>query len=111
MALRISFFKTQPHRVFTYKPRFWNPQKEEFEERVKRAREKYQGTKEGEDGKSGYVPGASIRGSFTKHYEVSRRYPGRQKLIRAVIIIAIAFILIMLFYMTDAYSRILSLMQ
>ena len=110
MAFRISFFKTQPHRVFTYKPRFWNPQKEEFEARVRNAREKYQGTKE-EDGKQTYVPGASIRGSYSKHYQVSRRYPARQKLIRAVIIIAIVIILIMAFYLTDAYSRILSLMQ
>ena len=35
MAFRISFFRTPKHRVFNYKPIYWDPEKEEFEERIK----------------------------------------------------------------------------
>ena len=35
--LKISFFKTQKHRVFNYTPRHYDPQKEELDERVRNA--------------------------------------------------------------------------
>lgn len=38
MAFRISFFHTPKHRVFDYKPLYWDPKKEELEERVQKTR-------------------------------------------------------------------------
>jgi hypothetical protein len=37
MAL-FNFFKTPRHQKFEYKPRYWNPEKEDVEERVKLAK-------------------------------------------------------------------------
>ena len=37
MAL-FNFFKTPRHQKFEYKPRFWNPEKEDVEERVRLAK-------------------------------------------------------------------------
>lgn len=36
MSLRIKFFKLPKHTVYSYKPRYWDPQKEDLEERLKR---------------------------------------------------------------------------
>ncbi|HPV88245.1 MAG TPA: hypothetical protein PKU85_03405 [Bacteroidales bacterium] len=107
MALKISFFNTPKHRVFNYKPRFWNPEKEEFEERVRRAREKA-GLEKGDENRP-YVPGSSIRGSFQKRHEVVRRLPKRQKLIRFVFIITIAIILIMALYFSKFIGYLYSI--
>ncbi len=102
MAFRISFFHTPQHRVFNYRPRYWNPEKEAFEERIKQSREKVAAEKRNED--KPYVPGGSIRGSFQRSHEVARRYPARQKLIRAIIIISLIVIMIMALYLTQAFS-------
>ncbi len=37
MAIIGGFFKKQKHQRFEYKPRYWDPQKEELEQRVKAA--------------------------------------------------------------------------
>ncbi|HHV04020.1 MAG: hypothetical protein WCQ69_06260 [Bacteroidales bacterium] len=102
MAFRISFFSTPKHRVFNYKPIYWDPEKEEFEARVRRAREKVASQKKDEE--KPYVPGSSIRGSFSKRHEVERRYPKRQKLIRVIIILTIVVIMIMALYFTKVIS-------
>ncbi|NLA16215.1 MAG: hypothetical protein GX877_06755 [Bacteroidales bacterium] len=102
MAFRISFFRTPKHRVFTYKPRYWDPEKEEFEARVKRTREIVAAQKKDED--KPYIPGGTIRGSFRRTHQVERRYPARQKLIRAAVIISLIIIMIMAVYFTQAFS-------
>lgn len=107
MAFRISFFRTPKHRVFNYKPVYWDPKKEEFESRVKRAREKYSVVKTSED--APYVPGTLIRGSFRKPPELKRRYPARQKMIRTVVILLLAALLIAIFYLTNAYGYLLKI--
>ncbi|HOO43237.1 MAG TPA: hypothetical protein P5167_07485 [Bacteroidales bacterium] len=107
MAFRISFFRTPQHRVFNYKPRYWNPEKEAFEERIRQSREKVAAEKHNED--KPYVPGGSIRGSFQRRHEVERRYPARQKIIRAIIIISLIVIMIMALYFTQAFSYLMKI--
>lgn len=109
MAFRISFFRTPQHRVFNYKPVYWDPEKEAFEERVKKSREKIAATKKNED--KPYVPGGSIRGSFQKRHEVERRYPARQKLIRAIIVISLIVIMVLAVYLTQGFSYLFKLFQ
>lgn len=102
MAFKISFFRTPQHRVFNYKPVYWDPKKEEFEARVKQAREKYSVQKTGKD--ASYVPGSLIRGSFRKRPELKRGYPARQKMIRIVVILLLAALLVAIFYLTNAFG-------
>lgn len=102
MAFRISFFRTPQHRVFNYRPRYWTPEKEAFEERIKQSREKVAAEKRNED--KPYVPGGSIKGSFQNRHEVERRYPARQGIIRAIIIVSLIIIMVMALYFTQAFS-------
>jgi len=102
MAFKISFFRTSQHRVFNYKPVYWDPKKEEFETRVKQAREKYSVQKTGKD--ASYAPGSLIRGSFRKRPELKRGYPARQKMIRIVVILLLAALLVPIFYLTNAFG-------
>ena len=109
MAFRISFFRTPKHRVFNYKPMYWNPEKEAFEERIKRTRETVAAQKKDED--KPYIPGGSIRGSFRASYHVERRYPARQKLVRAVIVISLVVIMLMAVYFTQAFSYLFKIFK
>jgi len=109
MAFRISFFRTPQHRVFNYKPRYWNPEKEAFEERIRQSREKVAAEKRNED--KPYIPGGSIRGSFQRRHEVERRYPARQKIIRAIIVVSLIVIIILALYLTQAFSYLFKFFQ
>ena len=69
---------------------------------VKRTREIVAAQKKDED--KPYIPGGTIRGSFRRTHQVERRYPARQKLIRAAVIISLIIIMIMAVYFTQAFS-------
>lgn len=60
MSLRIRFFKLPKHSTYDYKPRYYDPQKEELEERLKRI----------EDLKGGDVDAAKARiaGGFKRGF-------------------------------------------
>ena len=70
MGFNFSFFGTQEVRRFSYKPRFYDPEKEEQKKRLKKA-----GFKNEEE--HTYVPGQHLRGSlrdgnYQRKVEVSR---------------------------------------
>ena len=70
MGFNFSFFGTQEVRRFSYKPRFYDPEKEEQRKRLKKA-----GFNKEED--HNYVPGQHLRGSlrdgnYQKKADVSR---------------------------------------
>jgi hypothetical protein len=92
MAFRLSFFKTPKHRVFRYNPIYWDPEKEEREERLnpqKRVELK--------------------RGSFQKALLDSRRHArgSADKITRIVIIVSVAALLIALIYFTKFIEIVL----
>ena len=113
MAFRINFFKMPQHRVFTYKPIFFDPEKEEREERAAQLR----AIREEEMRKKGitpdpetdlrtrtehYVPGKSVRGSFKRPIYENRRRGSDNPLLRIVSILTIVALLVLLFYFADA---------
>ena len=102
MAFRISFFHTPKHRVFDYKPLYWDPKKEELEERVQKTRSLVAAQKKNEN--KPYVPGSTIRGSFSKSHEVKRKYPVRQKLIRSVVNISLELIMLAAVDFSQSFS-------
>lgn len=107
MAFRISFFKTPQHRAFHYSPLYWNPDKEEFEERVAHSREEAKAEKETQE--RHYVPGSSIRGSFKKNIEIQRRTPKNQGIIRWIVIVSLVVIMIAAVYFTQGLSHLMNL--
>ena len=54
------FFGDQPHRVFNYKPRYYDPE----EEKRRQMFGEVDGTNEEARKKGDYVPGSSLRGAF-----------------------------------------------
>jgi len=92
MAFRITFFKTPKPRVFHYSPIYWDPEKEEREERLnpqKRIEMK--------------------RGSFQKVMDSRRktRVKLSDKITRIVIIIAVAALLGAFLYLTKFIEVVL----
>ena len=114
MAFRFSFFSTPKHRVFTYKPLYYDAAKEDFNERVERARSQVeQGngahSPTGEGAKSFYKPGNAIRGGFHKArlYETPRR-GSDNRLIRLVVIVSILLLFAAVFFFADRIGFILN---
>jgi hypothetical protein len=63
------FFGNQPHRVFNYKPRYYNPEEEER----RRMFGDVDGTNEKAREDGSYVPGSSLRGAFRNgNYQKTR---------------------------------------
>ena len=86
MALRFSFFKTPKHRVFNYTPRHYDPDKEELQERIRKA-EREVGYVREEDKDKPYVP--NIKGQIKRNLENLKRYSdeSKQKKLRYIIAI------------------------
>ena len=93
------FFGNQEHRVFNYKPRYYDPEKEE-----RRAMfGDVDGTNEKAREEGTYTPGNSIRGAFRNgNYKRTRGTMNRaQAIIGLVYLLLIALVLI---YITKFYS-------
>jgi Flp pilus assembly protein TadB len=100
------FGRTPSHHRFEYKPRYYDPQKEEREERDRRIREELQGRKEEITGEEDYR--SRIKGSFRQ--AMRRAKPAsetRAALIRLVVLMFITMFLIA--YLTWGYVAIYSL--
>ena len=76
------FFRTYKHKQFNYIPIYYDPEKEEFEERVRKLEEKYGKAPEGE-----YKPGIQ-RGAMRKRGSYNAKAE-RGSSIRLIIIIAL----------------------
>ena len=98
-GFNFGFFGNQEHRVFNYRPRYYDPE----EERRKQMFGDVDGTndKKKEDGT--YVPGQSIRGAWRDgNYKRTRGAANRvQTIIGMVTLLLIAAVLI---YITKFYS-------
>ena len=92
MGLNLSFFRTPKHRVFNYRPLYYDERKEDLKERIENA----QNWEKGE-----YVPGKSIRGSFGKiKYDV-KRSDNSSKLRRILTLIALVMFMLALLYFSQ----------
>lgn len=87
----LNFFKLPRHRTFSYKPRYYDPIKDEVQERVRLIEQEQRSEQEG------YVPGSSIRGNIKRQLRSSRTEIKKSKsqklLIRLILIAIIAFVL------------------
>ena len=82
------FFGTQEHRVFNYRPRYYDPEKEALKDKF--------GSVDGSKEKEGYAPGTYIKGSLRGgRYQKTRGASRLQRIIGMVTLI-LAFVVIYL---------------
>ena len=95
------FFGSQEHRVFNYKPRYYDPEEEER----RRLFGDVDGTNEKAKEEGKYVPGSSIRGAWRDgNYKRTRSTASRtQAIIGLITLLLIALVLI---YITKIYALI-----
>lgn len=97
-----SFFHVPQHRKFNYKPVYYDPVKEEFEERIKAAQEKADAERNKE-----YRPGSTIRGSFKKSRDAARQDAKYTPLLRFLSILSLAIFIFALIYIAQMFGLIL----
>jgi len=93
MGFNFGFFGSQEHRVFNYKPRYYDPEKEELKEKF--------GNVDGSREKEPYTPGSYIKGSLRDgNYQRTRNASKTQKIIGLVglLLFFVVLILITKFY-------------
>ncbi len=94
MAFNFNLFGNQEHRVFNYKPRYYDPQKEAMKEKF--------GQVDGSMEKEDYVPGSYIKGSFRNgNYQRTRSSNKAQKIISLV---GLLLFFVVLIYITKFYG-------
>ncbi len=90
MAL-LKFFKVPKHQQFNYKPRYWDPKKEELDERIERIHEmKNRGVEASK---------ARISGSFRKGFKGDMQYRRSQVRRSNMLLFFIIAVLIFISYL------------
>ncbi|MBO7070588.1 MAG: hypothetical protein J6W09_04775 [Bacteroidales bacterium] len=98
-GFNFGFFGNQEHRVFNYKPRYYDPE----EEQRKRMFGDVDGSNKAAREKGEYVPGSSIRGAFRDgNYQKTRSVQSRTQVI--ISIITLLLIAGVLWYIVKFYS-------
>ena len=89
-----NFFGENEHRVFNYKPIYYDPAEEERKRRFGAV----DGTMEKEKEAGTYVPGSYIRGSF-RNGNYARRDSGMNSALRIIGIIGLILLALVLIYL------------
>ncbi|MBO5563724.1 MAG: hypothetical protein IJ701_05680 [Bacteroidales bacterium] len=98
-GFNFGFFGNQEHRVFNYRPRYYDPEEEER----KRMFGEVDGTNEKARKEGRYVPGSSIRGAWRDgNYQRTRVTRSRTQTI--ISIVTLLLIAVVLVYITKFYS-------
>ncbi|MDD4150020.1 MAG: hypothetical protein PHE33_08320 [Bacteroidales bacterium] len=94
-----SFFRLPEYNVFDYKPRFYDPEKEERAERRREIRN-IRGKTEIDIKDDEYKPGTTIKGSFRPKMP-RRAYRSRSSKLRLFVIMAVLFFLAYILIVVD----------
>lgn len=98
MGFNFNFFGESQHRVFNYKPRYYDVEKEE--------RRRFFGTDQADD-KEGYTPGKYISGSFRDGNYQRMRTPEKSALRKIIGMVGLVLFFIVLYYIAKFYMVIL----
>lgn len=94
MGFNFGFFGTQEQRVFNYKPRYYDPEKEALKEKF--------GHVDGRKEKEPYVPGSYLQGSLRSgHYQKTKKVNKTQAIIGFV---GLVLFFVVLLYVARFYS-------
>lgn len=94
----IGFFGTSEHRVFNYRPRYYDEKKEELKQKFG----KVDGSMED---KENYVPGSYIRGSFRNN---SKKSPEKNKLQKIVGMVSMVLVFVMLILFVKYFQTLMT---
>lgn len=95
------FFGNQEHRVFNYKPRYYDPE----EEKRRQMFGEVDGTNEAAREKGEYVPGSSLRGAFRDgNYQKTRTSMTKTHTI--ITLVTLVLIVVVLIYMTKFFEML-----
>ncbi|MBQ9185069.1 MAG: hypothetical protein IJ151_04290 [Bacteroidales bacterium] len=95
---RFGWFGDQEHRVFNYKPIYYDPEEEQRRQMFGKVDGTYDEKKESQ----AYTPGASIRGAFRDGNYARRR--SASKAHTYVGLVGLALVIIVLYYISKFYS-------
>lgn len=96
-----NFFGESEHRVFNYRPRYYDPE----EEKRKQMFGKVDGTLDKEKAEGKYVPGSYIKGSLRDgNYSRTRGHMGKAQTI--IGIISLLLIVAVLYFIAKFYSML-----
>lgn len=103
MGFNFNFFGETEHRVFNYKPRYYDPEKEE--------RRRFFGDhpEAGDDGKKqdeGYTPGKYISGSFREGNYQRLRRSSSSKAQKIIGIVGLVLFFVVLYFIAKFYGMI-----
>ncbi|MCB0585413.1 MAG: hypothetical protein KDD06_08830 [Phaeodactylibacter sp.] len=87
----LKFFKLPKHQQYQYKPRFWDPKKEELEERLKQIDAMKQGDAE--------AIKARLSANFRKGYSKDTSFRKRQVMRSNIILLGVLAMLVILSYL------------
>ena len=88
MGFNFGFFGTPEHRTFNYRPRYYDPEKEELKDMF--------GKVDGSREKEVYAPGSLIKGSFRNGNYKNTTGSTRAQKIAGLIALILAFVVIFL---------------
>ena len=93
------FFGNQPHRVFNYKPRYYDPE----EEKRKQLFSEVDGSAQKAREEGSYVPGSSLRGAFRGGNYMKTR--SDMKVTHTIVtIVTLVLIVVVLVYMIKFFE-------
>lgn len=99
---KFTFVKTPKPRQFYHRPIYWNPEKEEHDERVERVRNELGQRDETEPYKPSIKRGSFRRGRWEQSFDSSDvKTERRRSNIRLVIIVVVLLALAVLLYVTS----------
>lgn len=107
----LNFFNTPEHKVFTFKPRYYDPEKEKIEQARARMRmeENIDGTEASAAEKREYKPGEYIRGSFSRPFFEQKKSDTSTKGLRGVIwVFSLLLAILIVYLLFDKFMPLLS---
>ena len=99
--LNFGFFGDREHRVFNYRPRYYDPE----EEARKAMFSQVDGTADKERKEGAYAPGSSIRGAF-RGGNYARRRSGATRTQAIIGIVTLLLVAVVLVYFTKFFALI-----
>lgn len=105
MGFNFNFFGEQEHRVFNYKPRYYDPEKEERRRFFGDHSDASVGTKDGEE--KAYTPGKYLSGSFRDGNYQRLRTTSSNRTQKIIGIVGLILFFVVLYFIAKFYMLIL----
>lgn len=110
---RITFFCTPAPRVYSYKPRYYDPEKEKLQELYRKYGYTEDGKKKAEEEagatavrKHKYIPGVAIHGAMQRNIENQRR-ESNPKIKAIITVVSILLAILVVYYLCGFFELLI----